>query len=360
VNGEPRGEPRAVTNDIKSIMGFDWTADGRALILASDRGGVHALWRVDASGGEPERLSVGSDFCLWPSVSRRSGRLAYVKATVDYNIWRVAAPGAAAAPPGAPEKVTQSPLLEISPSLSPDGSRVAYASSSSGEFSIWTCRMDGSQPVRLSQGLWPQWSPDGRQVAFLKTPDMDRGHSPRIFGVDADGGSPRRLTEGDFPETYPVWSRDGRWFYFSSARGEDYGVWRMPAAGGQPVLVLPKVLRMTESADGIRFFYSERGRIWSVAAAGGDPVPVLTTDSPIWTLSASGIYVLDAYAEGGPALEFFPFAGKGRPETMRLGGVPEDYYFTFERLDVSTDGRWLVYSYRDRHEADIMLVENFR
>jgi hypothetical protein len=40
--------------------------------------------------------------------------------------------------------------------------------------------------------------------------------------------------------------------------------------------------------------------------------------------------------------------------------VPEDYFFTYERLDVSADGRWLVYSYRDRSEADIMLVENFR
>ena len=167
-SGEPRGEPRPITNDTRTILGFDWTADGRTLIFASDRGGVHALWRVAASGGEPERLSVGSDFCLWPSVSRRSGRLAYVKATFDYNIWRVAAPGAGAARQSAPEKITQSPLLEISPALSPEGGRVAFAGSSSGEFSIWNCRIDGSQPVRLSPGLWPQWSPDGRQIAFLK------------------------------------------------------------------------------------------------------------------------------------------------------------------------------------------------
>ena len=149
----------------------------------------------------------------------------------------------------------------------------------------------------------------------------------------------------------------------------------MPAGGGQAVLVLPHVQWMKESADGAHFFYAERGRasdvrehessfagfgLWKVPAAGGEPVPVMKISSPIWTLSGSGIYILDPHAEGGPAIEFFPFAGNRRPEMVRLGGVPEDYFFTYERLDVSADGRWLVYSYRDRTEADIMLVENFR
>ncbi len=359
-SGEPRGEPRAITNDIRTIMGFDWTADGRALVFASDRGGVHALWRVAVSGGEPERLSVGSDFCLWPAVSRKGNRAAYVKATLDYNIWRVAAPGAGDDPPGVPEKVTQSPLIEISPSLSDDGGRVAYASSSSGEFSIWTCRIDGSQPVRLSQGLWPQWSPDGRQIAFLKAAGSGGNKTPRIFCVGADGGTPRRLTEGDSIEMYPRWSRDGRWLYYYSARGEEYGVWRMPAGGGQPILVLPKVQRLIESADGAFYFYSESGQVWKAPAAGGEPVPVMKINSPIWTLSASGIYILDPYAEGARRSNSSRSREIGGRKWCGSAACRRIISSPIERLDVSADGRWLVYSYRDRTEADIMLVENFR
>ena len=361
-NGEPRGEPRPITKDNKTIFGFDWTGDGRAVVFASDHSGMHALWRVAVSGGEPERLGVGSDFCLWPAVSRKGNRLAYVKATWDYNIWRVAAPGAGAAHQGAPAKITQSPLIDISPSFSPDGSKIAFASNTSGNFSIWTCRSDGSQPVRLAEGLWPQWSPDGRQIAFFRALGTKEDKFPDVWCVDAEGGSPRRLTAGDFIEMYPIWSRDGQWIYFYSERGEEgYGVWKVPAGGGQPALVVPKVARVLESVDGTFYFYTgPGGQIWKVPVAGGEPVPVLKINGPLWTLSASGIYVLDPYAEGGPAIQFFPFAGNRRPEVLRLGGVPEDYRFTMDRVDVSADGRWILYAYRDRHDADIMLVENFR
>ena len=361
---EPRGEPRPITKDNKTIFGFDWTGDGRAVVFASDHSGMHALWRVAASGGEPERLSVGSDFCLWPAVSRKGNRVAYVKATWDYNVWRVAAPGAGGVLQAAPAKITQSLLIDNCPALSPDGSRVAYVSSSSGELSIWTCRIDGSQPVRLAQGLWPQWSPDGRQIAFLKGPGAGTldATGPRVFCVDAEGGTPRRLTDGNFFEMYPSWSRDGQWIYFYSVRGEEeYGVWKIPAAGGQPVLVLPKIGRVLVSVDGAFLFYrGSGGQIWKVPVAGGEPAPVLKIRVSFWTLSASGIYVLDPDAEGGPAVQFFPFEGNRRPEVLRLGGMPEDYRFTMDRVDVSADGRWFLYAYRDRHDADIMLVENFR
>ncbi len=366
-SGEPRDEPRPLTTDSKTIFGFDWTADGRAVVFASDHGGMHALWRVAASGGEPERLSVGSDFCLWPAVSRKGNRLAYVKATWDYNIWRVAAPGPGGTNQTAPVKITQSPLIDISPALSPDGSRVAFSSTISGDFSIWTCRMDGSQPFRLAEGLAPQWSPDGRQIAFQagaeENMELPSGEAfgPRIFCVEADGGPPRRLTSGDDFEWSPCWSRDGRWVYFFARSGEDYGIWKVPAGGGQPSLMLPKVGRILESVDGAFFFYASGGQIWRVPAAGGEPAPVMKVRARrLWTLSAFGIYVLDPYAEGGPEVQFSPFAGNGRPEVLRLGGEPEDYYFALDRVDVSADGRWFIYSYRDRNEADIMLAENFR
>ena len=89
-------------------------------------------------------------------------------------------------------------------------------------------------------------------------------------------------------------------------------------------------------------------------------LPWSKSSGPYWTLSASGIYVLDPDAAGGPAIQFFPFAGDKRPEVLRLAGSPEDYRFATDRVDVSADGRWILYAYRDRNESDIMLVENFR
>ena len=124
-----------------------------------------------------------------------------------------------------------------------------------------------------------------------------------IFCVDAEGGTPRRLTSGEFFEAYPSWSRDSQWIYFVSIRGEERGWWKAPAGG---------------------------------------------------------IYVLDPFAAGGAALEFFPLGPGGHTAVLRLGGMPEDYFFAFDRIGLSADGRWIVYSYRDHHESDIMLTENFR
>jgi Tol biopolymer transport system component len=359
--GEARGEPKPVTKDARTIFGFDWTADGRALVFSSDLSGTHALWRVPASGGKPERLNVGGDFCLWPAVSRKGRRAAYVRATWDYNIWRTAAPGPGGAAAAAPEKITQSPLIDFCPALSPDGSRVAYVSSTSGEHSIWTCRLDGSGQLRLAEGLSPQWSPDGRQIAYFHLSGTGSSRMPAIYCVDAEGGSPRRLTSGGFVEMNPFWSRDGRWIYFYSARGEEYGVWKAPSGGGTPVMAVPNVRDALESADGaFLFFKASGGEIWKVPVTGGQPVFMVKIGGPFWTVSASGLYVLEPNAPGGPAIRFYPFEKNGRPEIKKLGGNPEDYFFTGDRIDVSPDGRWLLYGYRDRHDSDIMLVENFR
>jgi hypothetical protein len=126
--------------------------------------------------------------------------------------------------------------------------------------------------------------------------------------------------------------------------------------------MLPKVGRIIESVDGAFFFYKgPGGQIWKLPVAGGEPVPVLkVNERALWTLSAPGIYILDPYAEGGPAVQYFPFAGNKRAEVVRLGGIPEDYFFSQDRVDVSADGQWFIYAYRDRNEADIMLAENFR
>lgn len=109
---------------------------------------------------------------------------------------------------------------------------------------------------------------------------------------------------------------------------------------------------------------------WKVPVAGGEAALVLKTGKRAgWTLSAAGIYVLDPDANGGPAIEFVPFAAKRR-EVVRLPGKPDSYYEPWLPplvgslspipLAVSPDGRWILYEHIDRAEADIMLVEYFR
>ncbi len=55
------GKPKRLTFDSNLIYGLDWTPDGAYIVFGSDRLGGARLWKVRASGGEPEPLSVGQE-----------------------------------------------------------------------------------------------------------------------------------------------------------------------------------------------------------------------------------------------------------------------------------------------------------
>ena len=180
----------------------------------------------------------------------------------------------------------------------------------------------------------------------------------------SEGGAPRRLTTGDFGESQASFSHDGKWVYLISNRGDGNGLWKVPSGGGSPVLVVRTASGpVFESFDGKSAFYGGPGwQIWKVAIAGGEPVPVRKRGKrALWNLSATGIYILDPDAEGGPEIEFSPFAPGARGETMRLPGEPAAYVlWNGGAIAVSADGRWIAYEHIDRNDGDVMLVDNFR
>jgi len=92
--------------------------------------------------------------------------------------------------------LTSYPGEQTSPSLSPDGSMVAF--SWNGElqdnYDIYVKVVDGANPLRLTsdpgRDVAPAWSPDGRQIAFLRNP----GKSGEVYVISALGGEERRVT----------------------------------------------------------------------------------------------------------------------------------------------------------------------
>src|SRR5262245_15419097 len=104
---------------------------------------------------------------------------------------------------GEPRQITFLPRARISHSaLSPDGSRVAYVSTQSGNGQIWVSNADGSGARQLtnntSTNFWPFWSPDGRSIAFLDATWFCRPlESSRLRwhsnSVDPQWRIPRRL-----------------------------------------------------------------------------------------------------------------------------------------------------------------------
>src|SRR5262249_16821527 len=74
------GEARRVTWDGGGMWGHAWTRDGKSLIVSCQRGtSIFGLWRFPLDGrGEPERIIQGGSDAMAPSVSWKTGRLAWV------------------------------------------------------------------------------------------------------------------------------------------------------------------------------------------------------------------------------------------------------------------------------------------
>ncbi|HTR25184.1 MAG TPA: winged helix-turn-helix domain-containing protein [Terriglobales bacterium] len=358
------GEPRRLTFDNRLIVGLTWTPDSKEIVFASNRGGaVWSLWRISVRGGTPERVAVGSERAYAPVISLKGHRLAYVSGYWNENIWRMTiGPGRHAAKP---EKLIFSDMQEEGPEYSPDGKRIVFQSTRSGNFEIWRADADGSNLVQLTSmggpltGT-PRWSPDGRWISFDSRP----GAHPNIHIVSSDGGPVRRFNNDTSDDGVASWSHDGKWIYFASNRSGSWQVWKRTADGGSPVQVTSNGgFAPIESADGKYLYYTKYDSpgAFRVPVSGGEEVKIL--DEPpqgywgYFTVGTDGLYFAGDNGNHKPGLKFYDFATK---KTSVVTALDKDPYYGAPGLAVSPDGRSVLYVQLDEGRDNLMLAENFR
>jgi Tol biopolymer transport system component/predicted Ser/Thr protein kinase len=140
---------------------------------------------------------------------------------------------------------------EMMPSLSPDGNEVAFAWNGDKDRSnvdVYVSIVGAPTVHRVTthaaMDVFPRWSPDGRQIAFVRE---WTDHAGRVYVVSPLGGPERKLSDFDahFDRAAMFgdlsWSPDGR--YVAAARsstqreGESTGIYLLPVRGGEPRLV---------------------------------------------------------------------------------------------------------------------------
>jgi dipeptidyl aminopeptidase/acylaminoacyl peptidase len=242
--------------------------------------------------------------------------------------------------------VLSNTFWDIQPEYSPDGARLAFASSRSGEgLDVWVSSADGSNARQLTHGpgryqATPSWSPDGQRIAFDSRATDGR---LSVWVVDADGGIPRRipLTNGPENQSAPTWSRDGRWIYFNASDQGSGGTWRVPSAGGPAE-------RVTKGG---------KGPLLAQPLAGGSPrTLVRCVPSVNFTLGRAGIYY--AACGEGPQRDLHLLDAAGRDHV--LGTIGDPWGFAqLNRPEVSPDGKTILVL-RQTLTSSLWAIENFR
>lgn len=351
------------------IRDFAWSPNGESLIVSAD-----GLVRVSVSGGPIEPLPFGDD-AYNIATARNSNRLVYESFTEDSNLWRVPGPAATSNPP--PERLIASTRAELLPRYSPDGSKIAFVSGRTGGWEVWVADANGLQPRRLTEwgfAAFPEWSPDGELISFSsgryavgrgeQAPEDLGSDRDEAFSVEAAGGVPRMISDGESGAKAPSWSADGQYVFFTrgaNACGAEQ-LWRRQIASGEEAQLTDCAWRPQVGGDGRVYFFNKAAKgISSVSTSGEDErleMSVGNECEPLpsaWTVWNSNLVYVDCRDNAIKMLDL-----DTRQESELAGPLSREQLFEYLSLDVSPDGEWILFSRLDRAASDLILIEQFQ
>lgn len=322
---------------------------------------------------------------------------------------------------GKTAQLTTEPGLEIQAAVSPDGKLVAYTAGTSALMRIYLRPAGGGRSIQLTDDslameLYPRWSPDGTQLAFLTrggvslvpalggtakptvppsatspvttvawSPDGSElafGRRDSLFAVSVSGGVPRLI--GLVGRTQPPedcdWSPDGQWIACVdgnveySRPGSTFGnvapslIRVYPAAGGDPTVVSSDSTKLNHSPRWSRdsrglFFVSNRDgardlfyrRIGGDGAGVGEPVR-LTTGANVHSISLTAAGDRIAYTVFTSQANLWSQPIPERPTSAAPAVQVTTGSQTIESMVVSRDGQWVVYDTDIRGASAIFRV----
>jgi dipeptidyl aminopeptidase/acylaminoacyl peptidase len=246
------GEPRPFTADEARDTNPAWSPDGRWIAFLSNRGGrrrgrkraAMQIWVIPSDGGEARQLTFFKAGVSQPAWSPDGRTLAFVSRGASGEIETGEAD----------DELIVREVTRPKYKFDAMGFLEGYAH-------VWTVPAEGGDPSRITEGDYdhdsPAWLPDGREIIFVanRTPEADLSFVRDVWAADAQTRALRQLTRNMGPCVSPVPSPDGRWAAFvghdfHAKSATNFGVWIVPAAGGEAVNLTAEFDRSVGNAVG--------------------------------------------------------------------------------------------------------------
>jgi TolB protein len=200
------------------------------IYFVSSRTGSKEIWAMDYDGQNQHQITHLGSISLSPRISPDNSRIAF--ASLGREGWyirmfsldlgrMVGFPAGAAGG------------SNLTPAWSADGTRIAFSSSRLGDSEIWVADVSGGNLHKLTSfrgpDVAPTWNPrTNAQLAWVS----GRTGLPQIYTMDQDGANVQRMTDGGYAIS-PSWSPNGQFLTFSWNRKYGPG-----APGGQDIYVM--------------------------------------------------------------------------------------------------------------------------
>lgn len=334
------GEEFEMTSEVGMEIWPDASPDGKAVVFQS-LGGSERLFNSSievmpiSKGGQEVQLARNAFDPRW---SPDGAKVAFLCLSGDlFNLWAINAVGGEAKQLTTeglmPPSFIQIPLDRVQDggySWSPDGSKLAYSSSVSGQSSIWTVSADGSIRDKVSDNAIsemsftrPLWSPNGDRIASVLAPSYSSGDKSYGWSIWISGsGSIFR---------YPFWLRLIGW-----------------APSGESVIAAS-----TESEDGFKLADVD---LFEVSAGSRLPIAQLKLSYPNnIELSPDGKFVACVSRQDGRDNIWIVSASGGPVTKLTANTDPRTY---FSALAWSPDGKTIYYSKQSR-SSQVSIIDNF-